>query len=90
MTIKNSTSDAFSWFCFNSLDALKLMALASGDLDGNTSKSYTPPDNANGFYVVRFTSKGGGLEYAMGTVSKDGSIELIGTAEGTYSVNVTK
>lgn len=90
MTINNTTSNTFSWFCFNSLDAFKLSALASGDLDGNTSKSYTPPDNTNGFYGVRFTAKGGGLEYAMGTVSKDGRIELIGTTDGTYSVNVAK
>lgn len=90
MTIKNTTSDTFSYFCFNSMDAFKIFALRSGDLEGNTSISYTPPDNTNGFYGVRFTAKGGGLEYAMGTVSKDGSIELIGPGDGTYSVNVTR
>jgi hypothetical protein len=90
MNIKNSSSGTVSWFCFNQLDALKWIALASGDLDANGSRGYTPPNNINGYYGVRFTKKGGGLELAEGSVAKDGSIELIANTggTGTYTTRV--
>ncbi len=90
MNIKNSSSGTVSWFCFNQLDAFKLLALASGDLDANGERGYTPPDNINGYYGVRFTKKGGGVELAEGSVAKDGSIELIADTggTGTYTTQV--
>jgi|APTNR8051073442_1049403.scaffolds.fasta_scaffold03992_4 hypothetical protein len=90
MKIKNSTSEKVSWFCFNHLDTFKWIALNSGNLnEEDTEKSYTPPDNIDGFYSVRFTHEGGGTELASGTVSKTGSINLIKGKEGTYEVDVT-
>jgi hypothetical protein len=90
MIITNSSSGTVSWFCFNQLDALKLIALKSGDLDAGGTKGYTPPNNINGYYALRFTLKGGGVELAEGSVAKDGSIELIADTggPGTYTTRV--
>ena len=87
MKIKNSTSNTVSWFCFNHLDALKLIALGSGDLAKNKEESYTPPDNLDGFYGVRFTLQGGGQELAVGTISKNATITLVEGDGGTYYVD---
>lgn len=87
MTIKNLTSNTVSWFCFNHLDSMKIIALASGDLDKDNSKDYSPPENEDGFYTVRFTVKGGGTELATGTVSTDGTITLE-ESNDNYSVKV--
>jgi hypothetical protein len=89
MKIINSTSGIVSWFCFNHLDAFKLIALNSGDLDKNGKEEYDPPYNADGFYAVRFTYQGGGTELAIGTVGLKGSISLKET-KGRYYIDVTE
>ena len=89
MTIKNSSSITVSWFCYNHLDAVKLIALNSGNLEEGKDTSYLPPNNQDGFYAVRFTYKGGGTELAAGVVSKEGKIVLEENSEGIFTANVT-
>lgn len=85
MKIKNGTAnEVASWFCFNSGDGLKVIALNSGNLAVNEEKDYLPPDNGNGWYAVRFTEKGGGTELAAGSVSKDGRIMLVDGPNGGF------
>jgi hypothetical protein len=61
MQIVNESNTEASWFCYNSDDAAKMVALASGDLKANgDSFSYNPPQNTTGRYYVEFTVKGGG------------------------------
>lgn len=76
MNITNNTSESVSWFCFNSNDALRLIALASGNLGPSEHRNYTPPLNGTGWYAVRFTHEGGGTEQAVGTIRSDGMITL--------------
>jgi hypothetical protein len=71
MIIKNSSSDTVSWFCYNDNDSVKMIAIRSGNLDPHDSEKYFPPLNSTGFYAVRFTKKGGGLELASGVISTD-------------------
>ena len=88
MKIKNGSDKDVSWFCFNSNDRVKLIALASGDLPyGAPEKNYNPPANATGKYFVRFTDPGGGTEIAGGTLAKSHSITLKGK-HGVYQIEV--
>lgn len=89
MEIVNRSDKNVSWFCYNSNDVAKWIALASGDLSSNGgSKSYDPPDNATSLYFVRFTEQGGGNELAGGTTKKSAqAITLLGT-NGQYHSEV--
>lgn len=89
MNITNGSASEVSWFCFNALDGLKWIALASGNLKAAETKAYTPPDNIDGFYGVRFTKKGGGTELAHGTIAKNGTITFIEKADGTSMVTTS-
>jgi hypothetical protein len=61
MEIVNEWNAEASCFCYNSNDAMKLVALASGDLSPNGWRfAYDPPQNATGRYYVKLTVKGGG------------------------------
>lgn len=83
--IINRTGKDVSWFCFNSKDTLKLIALGSGNLSANgDSKSYNPPDNASDLYFVRFTEKGGGSELAGGTLKRSGQAIVLEGGDGRY------
>jgi hypothetical protein len=91
MNITNNTTDLeASWFCYNSNDVFKWIALGSGNLTANGgSFSYQPPDNSTGLYFVRFTHTGGGLEVAGGTTKQSGqTIALVGSG-GQYNAVVT-
>lgn len=60
MEIVNKSDTDASWFCYNSYDGAKWVALGSGDLAARGgSFSYQPPKNDSGLYFVRFTHKGG-------------------------------
>lgn len=90
MEIANKTTDKdVSWFCYNSNDLVKWVALGSGDLthpDG--SYSYQPPNNGTMLYFVRFTEKGGGTELAGGITKQSGqTITLVGSG-GQYHAEV--
>jgi hypothetical protein len=85
MIIGALPSLAVSWFCYNSNDTVKLIALNGGDLPngGNPYVEYIPPDNDTGYYYVRFTQLGGGSELIGGTLPKTGwSIWLLGQTSG--------
>jgi hypothetical protein len=91
MNIVNSANEKVYWYCYNSLDGLKVIALSHDEIAASGgSASYTPPDNVNGFYGVRFIKDDSWLELAMGCVSKNGTIELVeGTGgAGTYTTHV--
>lgn len=90
MNIINKADIAVSWFCYNSDDVFKWIALGSGDLDANGgSYSYQPPANSTMLYFVRFTHEGGGLELAGGVTKQSGqTISLVGT-NGQYHAVVT-
>jgi hypothetical protein len=63
--IPNKSDIDASWFCYNSYDDAKWIALGSGDLPANGGTlSYDPPRNSTGNYYIRFTRKGGGAEIA--------------------------
>ena len=89
MDIIDKTDIEVSWFCYNSNDMVKWVALGSGDLAaGGGSFSYQPPNNSTGLYFVRFTHKGGGLEVAGGTTKQSGqTISLVGSG-GQYHAEV--
>lgn len=74
--ITNATDRGVSWFCFNARDAVKWIALASGDLGRDEISFYDPPDNGTDTYFVRFTLFGGGTELAGGIVKKTSKITL--------------
>lgn len=86
MEILNNSDSECSWFCYNSNDVAKWIALASGDLSASGgSYSYEPPKNATGLYFIRFTLQGGGLELAGGMTTASGqSMTLAGTDGGGY------
>ena len=89
MKINNASDRDLSWFCYNSNDGLKLIALASGDLPyGSPEKDYNPPKNATGKYFVRFTNPGGGTEHAGGTLKKNQRITIKGE-KGVFQIEVT-
>lgn len=90
MEIKNSSTQAVSWFCFNMKDALKLIPLKSGDLPVGQSANYLPPHNLDGWYSVRFTNSGGGTELADGSLPMEGSITLNEPNKGEFTVTVTQ
>jgi hypothetical protein len=91
MNITNNTTDFnASWFCFNSNDVVKLIALGSGNLDANGgSFSYQPPNNDTGLYYVRFTPTGGGNEVAGGTTRQSGQTITLTGSGGQYNAAVT-
>jgi|GEM_PF-4241727 len=88
MEIVNNSDINVSWFVYNQQDALKWIALGSGDLDANGGRfSYTPPKNSNDLYFVRFTYEGGGTELAGGIVKRTGeTITLEGSNDHYHAV----
>jgi hypothetical protein len=91
MVIENDTDTRVSWFCYNSTDVFKWIALGSGNLEPNGGQfAYEPPDNGPNTYFVRFTHEGGGLELAGGIVNKDGQkIALEVTNGGSMHAIIT-
>jgi hypothetical protein len=90
MDIVNKSDVAASWCCYNSYDAAKWVALASGDLQpGGGSFSYQPPKNDTGLYFVRFTAQGGGTELAGGITKQSGQAISLTGANGQYQATVT-
>jgi hypothetical protein len=89
LDIINRTDMNTSWFCYNSDDVFKWVALGSGDLKaGGGSFSYQPPNNKTMLYFVRFTHQGGGLELAGGITKQSGqTISLVGS-QGRYHAEV--
>ena len=84
--IVNKSDTDMSWFCFNSYDDAKWIALGSGDLSANGgSFTYQPPRNSTGNYYVRFTSKGGGAELA-GCYTQGQVVTLVGSG-GQYKAS---
>jgi hypothetical protein len=62
MEIINESDEDATWFCYNSDDQVRRIAMKQGDLSANGGKaSYNPPNNATGVYYVLLTEKGGGL-----------------------------
>lgn len=87
--IVNNADRDVSWFCYNSNDWLKLIALASGNLSSEGgAKLYHPPKNSTDLYFVRFTKKGGGNELAGSTVRSNQTATLI-SSNGQYYIRVT-
>jgi hypothetical protein len=87
--VNKSDTDA-SWFCYNSNDGAKWIALGSGDLSAKSgSFSYQPPKNDSGLYFVRFTHKGGGNELAGGTTKQSGQAISLNGAAGQYQASVS-
>jgi hypothetical protein len=90
MEIVNKSDNVASWFCFNSNDLVKMVALGSGDLQPNGgSYSYQPPTNGTGLYFVRFTGKGGGAELAGGVTRQSGQAISLTGKNGQYQAAVT-
>src|SRR5262245_21164077 len=86
MEIVNKSDIDVSWFCYNSYDDVKWIALGSGDLSAKGgSLSYQPPKNSTGNYYVRFTRKGGGTELA-GCYTQGQPVSLVG-AGGQYQAS---
>jgi hypothetical protein len=91
MIIKNETDITVAWFCYNQQDALKWVALGSGDLSdksGSNQKTYQPPKNSNDLYFLRFTYAGGGTELG-GQVLSDGQTITISGAGDHYHTSVS-
>jgi hypothetical protein len=82
MKIWNRASIDVSWFCFNANDSVKLIALASGNLDHGKAVEYNPPRNGSGatavddVYFVRFTGILGGTELAGAQLLAKETIQL--------------
>lgn len=89
MQIKNNTDIAVSWFCFNQKDMVKLIALASGDLNSGNVFDYTPPKNSNDRYFVRFTYRGGGAALAGGATTRTGQTITISGKNDAYNASVS-
>jgi hypothetical protein len=88
ITMVNNSDIDVSWFCYNSYDDAKWVALGSGDLSANGgSSSYQPPKNSTGNYYVRFTRKGGGAELA-GCATQGQEVTLV-AAGGQYKASHT-
>src|SRR5262245_50674591 len=66
--ITNNSDREVSWFCYNSYDTAKGIALlgGSGDLAVGASVSYDAPRNSTGNYYVRFTHPKGSLSEFAG------------------------
>ena len=91
MIIVNNTDITVSWFVYNQQDAMKWVALASGDLSnakGQNQATYTPPDNSNDLYFVRFTYQGGGTELGGQTLHKNQTITISGS-DDHYTTTVS-
>jgi hypothetical protein len=67
MEIVNESDQEVTWWCYNSDDQVRWVAMKEGNLAANGGKtSYDPPSNATGAYYVKFTVKGGGGTYVPG------------------------
>jgi hypothetical protein len=92
MLIVNESNTDASWFCYNSNDRDRAIALASGDLSANGgSFTYDPPENATGKYYVQFTVKGGiggpgGRVFGGDALTARGKIVLRGSKGATSAV----
>jgi hypothetical protein len=82
MVIRNDSDTKVSWFGYNQMDATRMIALDSGDLDSGGSHTWDPPDNQNGLYFVMFTYVGGGGAYAGAALPKNLKVSL--KHEGRY------
>lgn len=89
MQIKNQTDITVSWFCFNQKDAVKLIALASGDLKPGEAFDYTPPKNSNQLYFVRFTYQGGGTALAGATAKRTGQAVSLTGGNDAYNASIS-
>lgn len=87
--IVNESDRYFSWFAFNSDDAVKLSALASGNLAPGEFYLYKPVTNATGKYFIRFTDNGGGTEWAGAIVLKSSLTSLIQIGSNGFMVQVS-
>lgn len=85
IAISNRADETVSWFCYNSNDSLKLIALKSGTLSTGETYYYAPPKNGTGLYFVRFTKSGGGTELAGSIVAPGQTITLLGSNGHYYS-----
>lgn len=92
MEIINESDQAATWWCYNSNDKLKMVALKQGDLRANGGRtSYDPPNNETGAYYVLLTVEGGGGTYFPGPLGsgelggayarRDGTVRLRGSCE---------
>ncbi len=88
MQVKNHSDINASWFCFNQKDAVKLIALASGDLKPGETFDYTPPKNSNELYFLRFTYQGGGTALAGATVKRTGQRISVTGKNDAYNASV--
>lgn len=92
MIIKNKTEIKVSWFCFNERDAVKLVALGSGNISHRTGlnqKTYNPPKNSNKLYYLRYTEKGGGKVLGAHLLTNKDTIVISGR-KGKYTTEVIK
>lgn len=90
MRIENKSDITVSWFCFNQKDAVKLIALASGDLAKGEAFEYTPPKNANSKYYLRFTYRGGGAELGGSILGRTNEKITITGKDDDYKVTTSK
>ncbi|MGH6913418.1 MAG: hypothetical protein ACREH3_06890 [Geminicoccales bacterium] len=92
MEIINESDQDATWWCYNSDDRVKMIALKQGDLRANGGRtSYDPPNNATGAYSVLLTVKGGGGTYDPGpalsgefgraVARQDGTVRLRGSCK---------
>jgi hypothetical protein len=68
MRIVNESDTNAQWFCYNSYDDIRAIALASGDLRPKESYEYRPPPNQTRKYTVEFQRTGSplrGIDEAM-------------------------
>ncbi|MGH6920040.1 MAG: hypothetical protein ACREJ0_20315 [Geminicoccaceae bacterium] len=102
MLIVNDSDTDASWFCYNSDDGIRAIALASGDLSAKGGRfSYSPPNNRTGEYTVEFTRKGGAghrpdepsSDYFFGrawSVGQSGQTVRLTGSLGNHGVSVSK
>ena len=86
--IVNKSDRDVSWFCYNSYDDSKGIALfkGSGDLAAGGSLSYEPPKNSTGNYYVRFTYPKGSLTEFAGCYTQGQDVTLSGSS-GQYKAS---